>query len=116
MLKNTKEFPGFEKFSDFLIEHINKLRLKQEINSVLDLGGGANPMLSHKTANLKNYDLADISATELKKADRKKYTYFYCVDLTSDISKIKKKYDLVFSHMLLEHIKDPKGLHINISK
>ena len=116
MLKNTKEFPGFEKFSDFLIEHINKLRLKQEINSVLDLGGGANPMLSHKTANLKNYDLADISDTELKKADRKKYNYFYCVDLTSDISKIKKKYDLVFSHMFLEHIKDPEGLHINISK
>ena len=76
MLKNTKEFPGFEKFSDFLIGYINKLRLKQEINSVLDLGGGANPMLSHKTAHLKNYDLADISAKELKKADQKNILIF----------------------------------------
>ena len=109
MLKNTKEFPGFEKFSDFLIGYINKLRLKQEINSVLDLGGGANPMLSHKTAHLKNYDLADISAKELKKADQKKYTDFYCVDLTSDISKIKKNMILFFLTCFLSILKIPKA-------
>lgn len=116
MLKDTKEFPGFDKFSNFLEVYINRLRLKQEINSVLDLGGGANPMLSKKKYNLKFYDLADISIKELKKADPKKYSHFYCVDLTSDVSKINKKYDLVFSHMFLEHIKDADSLHRNIAK
>jgi SAM-dependent methyltransferase len=116
MLKDTKEFPGFDKFSNFLSAYIAKLRLKQEIISVLDCGGGANPMLSKKNTNLRSYDLADISMKELKKADPKKYTHFYCADLTSDISNINKKYDLVFSHMFLEHIKNPDGIHRNIAK
>mgnify|MGYP000093579372 FL=1 len=85
-------------------------------NNICDIGGGANPLLDEKIIRkigLKYYIL-DISKKELEKAP---ISYN---KLNKDISSvefdIKNQFDLVFSKMLAEHIKDAELFHFNVNK
>jgi len=110
-----ENFPGWERAPAFLEKEIAQRRLRD----IADLGGGAHPLLPEtfvKAQNLSYYVL-DISREELAKAPA------YCekieIDITAPAGKFRGKvgqdrFDLVFSHMFLEHIKAPLLAHQNI--
>jgi len=94
--------------------HIDNLIYKNSIKNVCEIGGGANPLLDLDYIYKKgiNYSVMDISETELNKAPRG-YNRIIADIAAKDFS-IKNKFDLVFSKMLAEHIKNPKQFHKNI--
>ncbi len=82
--------------------------------NVCDIGGGANPVLDTEFIeefNI-NYTLLDISSEELDKAPAN-YNKIVA-DISSQEFSIDKKFDLVFSKMLAEHVKDGKQFHTNV--
>jgi SAM-dependent methyltransferase len=109
------KFPGWQRAPAFLESEISRRRL----GCVADLGGGANPLLSEsfvKAQQLK-YCVMDISSEELSKAPD------YCdkiqIDITAPLNEFcskvgRDRFDLVFSHMFLEHIRTPEQAHRNI--
>ena len=108
-------FPGWQRAPAFLEKEISQRRLRD----VADLGGGANPLLpeSFVEAQKLNYCVLDISREELAKAPA------FCEKIQIDITappeefrgKVRQEqFDLVFSHMFLEHIKSPMRAHQNI--
>jgi SAM-dependent methyltransferase len=81
-----------------------------------EIGGGANPLLGLEEMREKGlqYNLLDISEEELQKAPegyRK-----IVMDASSPDFSVGEKFDLVFSKMLLEHIRDAKQFHQNVLK
>jgi SAM-dependent methyltransferase len=109
-----ENFPAFEKAGPYL----KKMILERDYKSIADIGGGANPILDDEfiTANHIQYFLIDKSASELKKANAL-YTKIEA-DATDESGIFQKnttnrKFDLIFSHMLLEHIEDPMQAHRN---
>lgn len=85
-----------------------------EFKNILDIGGGANPILSPDYVERMglSYSILDISEAELKKASA---TYHKIVkDITANDLKISDKFDMVFTKMLAEHIRDGERLHKNI--
>ncbi len=109
-------FPGFGRFSPFLKREIATHNLKE----VADAGGGANPVIdsSFIFANGLRYTVLDISQSELDKApdvyDKVR------VDIGAPLEEFcactgKERFDLVFSHMFLEHVKDPVRVHQNLA-
>ncbi len=86
------------------------------VKRVCDIGGGANPALS--LGFIRDHDLdyviLDISAEELGKApgDYRKVQ----ADIASPDMDVEGGYDLVFSKMLAEHVKDARQFHENVFK
>jgi SAM-dependent methyltransferase len=83
------------------------------LTRVCDVGGGANPVLADAfISNRKlQYTVLDISQEELDKAPaqyRKR-----CQDITAEVPEVGA-YDLVFTQMLAEHVKDGRALHQNV--
>tara|TARA_B100000378_G_scaffold266854_1_gene252547 strand:+ start:416 stop:1204 length:789 start_codon:yes stop_codon:yes gene_type:complete len=112
--RNKTEFPGWELAPEFL----SKLISTYGIKNVLEIGSGANPTLDAKeiAALGVNYTTNDLSAEELKKAPKifKTWQSDLC-----DVDAVKNhtaKYDLIFSRMVNEHIKDGKIYYSNIFK
>jgi SAM-dependent methyltransferase len=114
-LELIDKFPGWHRAPAFLQTEISRRRLEY----VADLGGGANPLLpeSFVRAQQLKYCVLDISSEELSKAPA------HCdkiqIDITAPLdqfcSKVgRDRFDLVFSHMFLEHIKTPEQAHRNI--
>jgi SAM-dependent methyltransferase len=110
-----QNFPGWQKARPFLEDEIRRRGLSR----ILDIGGGANPQLSETFVREQGiaYTLLDISQEELDKAPG------YCrkiqVDLAAParefVSKVgENQFDLVFSSMLLEHVREPLAAHRNI--
>jgi SAM-dependent methyltransferase len=84
--------------------------------SVCDIGGGRNPQLdpSFIECNRIKYTLCDISPEEL---DRAPANYEKVVaDIGSRDLDIQSEFDLVFSRMVAEHIKDGEQFHRNVFK
>jgi|SRR6185437_10514465 len=117
IIKNIEEFPGNANAVRFL----ENIIIKYKIKSVADVGGGANPMLPLKIVKKYSLDyyVFDIDESELQKAPK------WCNCLKVDIASPDKnfvpaemlnKFDLVFSHFLLEHVKGVKQAHLNIAK
>jgi SAM-dependent methyltransferase len=115
--ENLEKFPGWEKASGYL----KNLILENGCKTVADIGGGAHPMIDMEfiRAHRIDYYVIDISASELAKADPgyKKIE----LDITCDESlfrakKIRTDFDLVFSHMMLEHVEDPLKAHANFAR
>jgi SAM-dependent methyltransferase len=113
-LDSIENFPAFEK----AVPYLQHMILAHGYKSVADIGGGANPMLDGQfiAENNIQYFLLDKSASELKKAHAL-YDKIE-VDATSDNDAFRKntadrKFDFIFSHMLLEHIDDPMQAHRN---
>lgn len=76
---------------------------------IVDIGGGANPVLSEFKAKRFKYVVVDINQQELDKAVG---TYFekVCTDICKDDKGLKC--DLIITKMLLEHIPNPKYFHL----
>ena len=93
---------------------ILSLITKYEIKSICDIGGGANPILNEDSIKkLKiNYTILDISEIELQKTSN--LFDKILADVSSTNFNINRKFDLVVSKMLAEHIADAEQFHINI--
>lgn len=106
-LKSAAAWQGYTTTLKNLIE-------RNSLKRICEVGGGANPSLSMEYIKEKglDYTLLDISSEELKKApsDYNKIS----ADLCAAKPDIHKKFDFIFSKMLMEHITDPKRFHINI--
>lgn len=82
--------------------------------SICEVGGGANPALplDYVTARHVRYCLLDIAAGELAKAPD---GYDKIVaDICSETQPPGGPFDLVFSKMLAEHVRDPRQFHRNV--
>ena len=81
---------------------------------VCEVGGGAKPLLSLAEVERlgAKYAILDISRGELDKApaDYEKV----CADIADPAFTSPSRYDLVFSHMLAEHIARPQTFHANV--
>lgn len=115
LLDVIENFPGWDRAPALLEKEI----LQRRLRFVADLGGGANPMLPESVVRARQleYCVLDISPAELAKAPR------YCDKIQIDIAAAPgefrtkvplDRFDLVFSHMFLEHVKDPAQAHENI--
>jgi SAM-dependent methyltransferase len=109
-----ENFPAFEKAGPYLKQMI----LEHNYKSIADVGAGANPMLDDEFIVKYGiqYSLIDKSASELGKANAL-YNKIEA-DATSGNDIFQKqiagrKFDLVFSHMFLEHIENPLQAHRN---
>ena len=109
-----ENFPSFDKARPLL----EKIILDHGYRSIADVGGGANPMLGADflaTHGLR-YCLIDRSPSELAKADAhcEKIEADACADTGAFLQQIgDRRFDLIFSHMLLEHLRDTRQAHIN---
>ena len=114
-LDSIENFPGWHRAPTFLENEI----VRRGLVSVADLGGGANPLLpeSFVRAQQLDYTVLDISSQELAKAPA--HFNKIQVDVTAPTEEFASKvggakFDLVFSHMLLEHVNNPLRAHQNI--
>lgn len=81
---------------------------------VIEVGGGANPMLSPGfiARHGIEYTLLDISQTELGKAPP---GYFkLCADICQEDFSLGGQYDFAFSHMVAEHVASGALFHRNV--
>jgi len=112
IISYRKSREGYKEYKNFLVSLIEKHSLIR----ICDVGGGANPIFDLEYIKKKNikYSILDISETELDKAPSG-YN-----KIISDIShpqiEINGGYNLIFSKMLAEHIKDAEQFHKNIFK
>ncbi|MDT3695520.1 MAG: hypothetical protein ROY99_03945 [Ignavibacterium sp.] len=106
----VKDFIGWSKTDPF----VQQLILKNNIKSILEIGAGANPTINPDFIRQNNldYTISDVDDLELSKADG-----IYS-KLVMDLSKknivLTKKFDLIFSRMVGEHISDAQTFHKNI--
>jgi SAM-dependent methyltransferase len=116
-LKLVDDFPGNAKAPAFLA----KIIAENNVKNVADIGGGAKPLLPLQLVQRYglNYHVFDINSRELDKAPS--WCNRQLIDIASkDMHLLHPDmaghFDLVFSHMLLEHIKDAYQAHKNIAR
>jgi len=98
---------GYDQFLRELVsQHASK--------SVLDVGGGANPALPYRFVEEQGlaYSILDIAEKELEKAPAQ-YSRIVA-DIASPDLQIPSRYDLIFTKMLAEHVRNGEALHRNI--
>lgn len=116
-LKLIDDFPGNLNAPSFL----ENIIVRNKSRTIADIGGGAKPLLPLELVRKYGltYHVLDISKTELAKAPA------WCNRIEIDIASpgmtvanasLLGQFDLVFSHMLLEHIRDATQAHRNIFK
>ena len=113
---STDDYPSGWKATELL----ESLALSTNCSSIVDIGGGANPILSAnfvKTHGI-TYALIDISRQELDKAPAH-YATKVCVDLTAPSDEFRaaigsQTFGMAFSQMFLEHVQNPLQVHRNI--
>ncbi len=78
-----------------------------QFTNVCEVGGGGNPTIDLDYINQHSleYTLLDISAQELEKAP-KGYIKVKADIASTELTLEGEKYDLIFSKMLAEHVKD----------
>lgn len=105
--RSEEAWQGYEKL---IREHISRGAAK----SVCDIGGGANPLFSPEFVNQQGleYAIMDISVAELDKGPA---AYDKIIaDVSAANFAIGRKFDVVFSKMLLEHVTDAEQFHRNV--
>ncbi len=114
-LADIADFPGWEKVGGFIAAHIAKTGARV----IGDVGGGRLPRVDTEFIARQglDYHLFDISAEELARADNAYHKV--CMDIADEGDAVKRlgltsRFDLIFSHMLLEHVLDPMQAHHNI--
>jgi 2-polyprenyl-3-methyl-5-hydroxy-6-metoxy-1,4-benzoquinol methylase len=115
MIANISYSRSYEAWQGYT-DKLKKLIDKYSITNICEVGGGANPTLSLEYISTKklNYTILDISKNELDKAPS---SYNKVVaDICSNDLVDSSEYDLVFTKMLAEHIKNGELLHKNIFK
>jgi SAM-dependent methyltransferase len=113
-LAELDAFPGWTKVGGF----VSSLILAQGAKAVGDVGGGRLPRidLGFVRQHGLTYTLFDISAAELAQANAGYKTCVLdvcCDDKALSSSDVPENLDLIFSHMLLEHLPDPMQAHRN---
>lgn len=107
--------PVKESWSD-IEQLIPSLILENKCRKICEIGAGANPFLVDEfiQENEISYTLVDIDQDELEKGhnDYVKKN----INFASNNFEVEEKYDFIFSHMTLEHIKHPKIFHQNVLK
>jgi SAM-dependent methyltransferase len=108
-------FPGWEKATALL----KKAILENGFKTVADIGGGANPLLDGEFIREQDidYTLLDISQVELDKAPdyyRKVRVNMMASPDEFRVNAGENRFDLIFSHMFLEHVSNPRLTHGNI--
>jgi 2-polyprenyl-3-methyl-5-hydroxy-6-metoxy-1,4-benzoquinol methylase len=101
---------GWLGYHDF----ISRLIDEHKAGRVCEIGGGANPLLDITLVEKKgiSYSVMDISRTELDKAPS---GYDKIVaDAGSAAFAVNRQFDLVFSRMLIEHVRDAEQFHRNV--
>ena len=95
---------------------LEKLASQPSTRRICELGAGANPALSLSFIERNNleYTILDISTEELAKAPSE-YVKVRA-DITSPDLPVSTEYDLVFSKMLAEHVRDPRIFHKNVRR
>jgi SAM-dependent methyltransferase len=110
--KNVKDFPGWDQAGEFL----QKLIRQYNAQKLLEIGSGANPTLtadfieSHKIS----YTTNDVDSEELEKADPRLETLQFDFSGRKLPENLRDSFDLVFSRMVNEHIKDGEQYYKNI--
>lgn len=94
---------------------VERLVLEVGARVICDVGGGANPVLS--TDFIRKYDLEyvlmDISVVELQKAPDGITKIIQ--DIEAENIDLPKKFDLVVTKMLAEHLRNGEAFHRNIA-
>jgi SAM-dependent methyltransferase len=106
------EFPGWSNSQAYLLDIIAGYKPK----SILEIGSGRSPMLPVEM--VKNADFTyttnDIDEEELEKA-HPAYKRLLLDLCDGDLSHLQpESYDLIFSHMVNEHVKDGRKYYSNI--
>ena len=100
------------KANEFLRQNIEKYKPK----TILEIGSGANPTL--ESCQLSEYGIEyttnDIDPIELEKANECYETLLCDFSASSLPNELHGKYDLIFSRMVNEHIKDGNAYYKNI--
>lgn len=112
--KTVDTFPGWKKAEMFFQKKINAFKAK----SILEIGSGANPTISLNYIEKKNleYTTNDTNVNELNKAPSA-YKILLLDFSSNEIPySLHNNYDLVFSRMVNEHIKNGKDYYSNIFK
>jgi SAM-dependent methyltransferase len=103
-----------DKAWDSYEELLKQLVNKHELRNICDVGGGANPLFSIEYIKRTgiHYTVFDISDEELQKipSDYNKRL----VDISSPNIGAGGQFDLIFSKMVCEHVRDGKQLHKNV--
>jgi SAM-dependent methyltransferase len=114
-LDRLENFPGWSSATQFMESFI----LDHGLRAVADIGGGANPILTPAflEAHGVRHTLMDISDRELQLAPA--HYDKVCADICSEPGVFLdalggRTFDLIFSHMFLEHIADPSSAHRNL--
>ena len=106
------DFPGWGAAPSFL----DTLVARYAPKTILEVGSGANPTMSIDDVRRWNiqYITSDIDENELKKADSIYTTY--CMDFSQGVvpADLTGRFDLIFSRMVNEHVKDGRLYHSNI--
>jgi SAM-dependent methyltransferase len=107
-------FPSFERAGPYLQPMI----LAHNYKSIADIGGGAHPLLDDEfiAQNDIDYWVIDKSAAELEKINPRYRTIE--ADAAGDYGEFRartagRRFDLIITHMLLEHIENPLQAHRN---
>jgi SAM-dependent methyltransferase len=97
-------------------DQVVKLARSNGVNTVAELGGGANPFVAdtERWGFAEHRIVVDISARELAKAPD--HVVVRVADLCQPINNDLTSYDLVFSKMLCEHLPNPRVFHENCFK
>jgi SAM-dependent methyltransferase len=105
--KTEEAYDGFVGLLQRLIE-------ENEFKRILDVGGGAQPMLPLEYVEEKNltYTVLDVSGEELAQAPRE-YRKIVA-DIAGPKGQIEEVYDFVFSRFVAEHVRDAERLHENV--
>ncbi len=102
-------------WSEFRI-FLERLILQSKAKRICEVGGGANPVLGLDfiLENDLQYTVIDISSEELDKAPSNYHKIQ--ADMAAEDFSLSGEFDLIFSKMLAEHVKDGKAFHKNIRK
>jgi hypothetical protein len=95
---------------------VRELASRDSCKRILDVGGGANPLLPLDFIQRHGieYTVLDISADELAKAPA---DYVKVLGDVCDPSlPLRGRFDLVFSRMVAEHLRDGKAFHRNVQQ
>lgn len=93
---------------------VAELIRRHGVKDVCEVGGGANPLLTPgEIADLGlNYVVVDVSPEELAKADPAHTTII--ADIAGGEPPVLSAFDLVFSQMMAEHLRDGAAFHRNV--
>lgn len=120
-MSNVVRFEDYQNLPshDGIVELLEPYLELPNVRAVADVGGGANPLIPQFSIESRDlhYHLFDISAEELEKSPEWCHERSELDVATKDVEQIARyegQFDLIVSHMLVEHVPDMRQAHQNI--